>query len=175
MKPSITVTVFALSALLLLIRCEKSTEQMMQEYIEFYYPSGGIFTYEIVFNWGIYLIATGADKDDKLHQDSEPYRGYITIRPFFYNSEDALSMPIYLVTPGGDVWITRNGAEIPENKYREEITEKESEAGTMISTVSLTSPLEPIVDHFFSNRGVWEKYGTLIAENGKYSLKLIDE
>ncbi|MBN2424595.1 MAG: hypothetical protein JXR46_16980 [Calditrichaceae bacterium] len=175
MKHIISMIFFALISLLLLARCEKSTEQMMQEYIEFYYPSTGIFTYEIVFDWGIYLIATGADSDDKLHMDSELYRGYITIRPFFYNPENTLSMPIYLVTPAGEVWITKNGKEIPENKYREEITEKESESGTMISTVSLTSPLEPIVDHFFSNRELWEKYGALIADNGKYSLKLIDE
>ncbi len=53
----------------------------MQEYIEFYYPASGQYTYKIVFDWGEYIITTEMPGGEEVHAESKKYLGYITRRP----------------------------------------------------------------------------------------------
>jgi len=154
------------------ISCSKTTEEQMREYIEFYFPSTGQYYYDIVFEWGTYAINTGPDAEEELHADSEPYRGYITMRPHINQNTNLEKLPIYLITPGGEVWITENADSIAESKSRKEITIKKTDYGTSTKTITINSSLEPIVDHYLENKDQWKKYGKLESSNGKYILKL---
>jgi hypothetical protein len=159
------------SLTLVLMSCTKTVESQLQEYLEFYYPTSGTFYYQIAFEWGDYLIDTGAAIDEDLHADSESYRGYITARPSMEETADGQILKTYLVTPDGEVWITTN-RDIPEIKSREEIVTKETDYGTSTNTTTINSTLEPVVDHFRTNKSDWQKYGKLTSSNGKSTLEL---
>lgn len=144
---------------------EKTVQSQMDEYIVFYYPTTGEVFYDIVFDWGSYVIDTGASMDAQLHADSEPYKGYISMRPFVDGVAPEESLPIYLVTPGGEVWIT-DAEDIAKTSSREEVEVDGSD--TMTTTIN--SSLEPIVDHFKTSKNAWKKYGDLTKSGDSYSL-----
>jgi len=155
-----------------LIGCSKTVESQMQEYIEFYYPSSGTFFYQIAFEWGDYMIDTGASSDEELHPDSELFRGYITARTSSTSTPEGEKLYTYLVTPKGDVWITE-ATDIPETITRQEIIEEKTDYGKSTSTTTINSSSEPVIDHFLKNKDAWTKYGTLKSSDGKsYSLEL---
>lgn len=152
--------------------CTKSVESQMQEYLEFYYPSSGTFYYQIAFEWGDYIIDTGASADEELHSDSELYRGYITARTSVAVTPDGEKLKTYLITPKGDVWIT-DVTDIAETKTRKEVIEEKTDFGTSTSTTTINSSSEPVIDHFLANKDAWKRYGTLKSRDGKsYSLEL---
>ena len=146
--------------------CEKSFDQQMQEYMEFYYPTTGQYTYNVTFPWGEYVISTGATADEELHPDSEPYRGYITIRPIIRDSSIVKSMPVFLITPKGEVWINNNPGDIPASSHREEVTIEKSDSSTSTNTVTIESVSEPVIDNFQENKQTWKRYGKLEAAVG---------
>ena len=155
-----------------LAACSSSVESQMQEYLEFYYPSTGTFFYQIDFEWGSYMIDTGASADEELHPDSELYRGYITARTTTDITPEGEKLYTYLVTPKGNVWITE-AKDIPETKTRQEVIEEKTQYGTSTSTTTITSSSEPVIDNFLQNKENWKKYGTLKTTDGKnYSLEL---
>ena len=152
--------------------CSKSVESQIQEYLEFYYPSSGIFFYQIDFDWGSYMIDTGASADEELNPDSELYRGYITARTSAETTPEGEKLYTYLVTPKGNVWITES-KDIPETKTRQEVIEEKTDYGTSTSTTTITSSSEPVIDYFLQNKDAWKKYGTLKTTDGSnYSLEL---
>ena len=154
------------------LSCSKTVESQMQEYIEFYYPTSGTFYYQIAFEWGDYVIDTGASFEEELHADSELYRGYITARTSVAATPDGEKLRTYLVTPKGDVWTTE-ATDIAETKSREEVVEEKTDYGTSTSTTTINSSSEPVIDHFLANKDAWKKYGTLKSSDGKnYSLEL---
>ena len=55
---------------------------------------------------------------------------------------------------------------------REEIVTKETDYGTSTNTTTINSTLEPVVDHFRTNKSDWQKYGKLTSSNGKSTLEL---
>lgn len=154
--------------LLLLTGCgPKSTQDMVDQYLEFYYPSTGDFFYQIVFDWGEYLIMTHAKVDEEVHPDSEPYRGYITFRPSTATDDKGQPVMIYLVTPDGDVWMHPNDGSITESTTREEVVEE----GSMTTTTTIESPSEPIIQDYSRNPQNWKRYAKLIAKGEKYDLE----
>ena len=173
MRLFIPIIVLMLSFFLLLSGCKKSTEQQMQEYIEFYYPASGQYTYVIDFDWGTYTINTGPGAEEELHAESEPYRGFISIRPDVKQNNLQEKLPVYLVTAKGEVWSNADFEDIPEIKTRKEVVVKKTESGTSTQTTTIQSALEPVVDHFLKNGESWTKYGVLESSNGKYTLKLV--
>ena len=148
------------------------TEQMMQKYIEFYYPTTSASVYEIAFKWGTYVITTGAGPDEQLHEDSEPYRGYITMRAFIQPGSDVKTLPIYLVTPDGTVWTHESTTDIPAETSRDEVTVEKRAYGTSTQTVTIRSGLEPIVDYFKAHKNTWTPYGKVERSDGGNVLKL---
>jgi len=147
--------------------CTKTTEEQMQEYIEFYYPTSGEFTYNIVFDWGEYEIYTGAKMAEELHPDSEPFKGFITYRPIITDGSLTETIPAYVVTPEGEVWKTTQFDSIPEPAAREEVIEKKTDYGTSTQTRTITSSSEPLILSFKNNKEIWEKYGTLTVEGNQ--------
>lgn len=148
----------------------QGTEKMMQKYITFYYPTTNSSFYEIAFDWGIYNIVTGEAPDVHVHADSEPYKGFITMRPSVLSNSKEGNLPSYLIDKDGNVWIhqeTEN--EIPQHSNREEVVKE----GSMTSTTTINSNLEPLVDHFKVHPELWKKYGTVTTSSGgKNKLKL---
>jgi hypothetical protein len=162
------VLVFVIS----LTACSNNVESQMQEYLEFYYPSTGTNFYQIDFEWGSYMIDTGASADEELHPDSELYRGYITARASVAVTPGVEKLYTYLVTPKGNVWITE-AKDIPETKTRQEVIEEKTQYGTSTSTTTISSSSEPVIDYFLQNKEAWRKYGTLKTTGGtNYSLEL---
>ena len=152
--------------------CSKSVESQMQQYLEFYYPTTGTYFYQIDFEWGSYMIDTGASADEELHHDSELYRGYITARTALATTPQGEKLYTYLVTPKGTVWIT-DATDIAESKTRQEVVEEKTTYGTSTSTTTITSSSEPVIDHFLQNKQAWKKYGAMKSTDGKnYSLEL---
>ena len=161
--------IFKISPLLflfMLVSCSKTVETQMQEYLEFYFPTSGIYNYQIAFDWGDYIIDTGASADEELQPDSEPYRGYITARTSVTATPDGEKLFTYLVTPKGDVWITE-AKDIAEASNRQEVVEEKTDYGTSTSTTTINSTLEPVVDHFLKHSEAWKKYGSLKSSDGK--------
>ena len=167
--------IFKLSAVIIiagLMGCSKTVESQMQEYLEFYYPTSGIYYYQINFEWGDYMIDTGASADEELHPDSELYRGYITARTSVAVTPEGEKLYTYLVTPKGEVWRTDAG-DIAETKSRQEVVIEKTDSGTSTSTTTINSTSEPVIDHFLNHKEAWQKYGTLKSTDGKsYSLEL---
>ena len=155
---------------LLVIGCGKSTEEQMREYVEFYYPTTGEYSYDIVFDWGSYVVTTSHKPDEQVHPDSEPYKGYIVMRPS-PKERSQNQFPIYLIAPEGSVWTHPVSDDIPETKTREEVVTEKSGSVTSTSTTTINSPLEPVVDHFLSNKSEWKDYGRLVKDGDGYKLK----
>lgn len=153
--------------------CTKTTEGQMQEYIEFYYPTSGEFTYIIEFEWGEYEIFTGAKMDKEMHVDSEPFKGFITFRPMVTDASFKETVPAYLITPDGEVWKSIQLDAIPETTMREEVIEKKTEYGTSTQTRTINSSSEPLILSFKNNKEIWEKYGTLTIEGDQTSFKAV--
>jgi len=149
-----------------LMGCTKTVESQMQDYLEFYYPTSGIYYYQINFEWGDYIIDTGASADEELHPDSELYRGYITARTSTAVTPEGEKLHTYLVTPKGEVWIT-DASDIPETKTRQEVVIEKTDSGTSTSTSTINSTSEPVIDHFLNHKDAWKKYGTLKSADGK--------
>lgn len=153
-------------SLLLLIGCDKSVQSQMQQYMEFYYPTTGKFFYEITFDWGTYTIDTEAALDDEVYKDSQPYRGYITMRPNVETTPAGEELFIFIITPEGEVWKSQDFS-IEQTKTREEVIEETTEHGTSTSTTTINSTSEPIIDRFWANKKAWTKYGELKSDDGK--------
>lgn len=145
----------------------KSTQDQIDEYLAFYYPTTGDFFYQIIFDWGEYLIITHAKPDEQVHPDSEPYRGYITFRPSADVDEKGQPLFIYLVTPRGDVWRHANDGSIPETIVREEIVTE----GSMTTTTTIDSPSEPVIQDYLHNPQNWQRYAQLVPDGRDYELQ----
>ena len=65
--------ILPLALLVIIGGCSESTEEQMEKYLEFYFPSTGSYSYEIKFDWGSYLIVTETKPGEKVHADSKPY------------------------------------------------------------------------------------------------------
>ena len=82
---------------------------------------------------------------------------------------------IYLITPAGEVWHSREFS-IPENVSRQVVVEEKTDFGTSTTTTTINSSSEPIIDHFKKNETSWTKYGDLKSNDGqKFSLHLLKE
>ena len=145
----------------LLSNCTKTTEEQLQEYMEFYYPTSGEFTYNIIFEWGEYEIFTGAKMNEDLHPDSEPFKGFITFRPIVTDISFTEPVPAFIITPEGKIWKSIQLDSIPESITRKEIIEKKTDYGTSTQTRTITSSSEPMILSFKNNKDIWVKYGNL--------------
>lgn len=145
----------------------KSTQDQIDEYLAFYYPTTGDFFYQIMFDWGNYLITTHAKPDEKVHPDSEPFRGYITFRPSVATDDKGQPLMIYLVTPNGDVWMHANDGSIPESTVREEVVEE----GSMTTTTTIDSTSEPVIRDYLQNPGNWQRYAQLTPDGDEYQVQ----
>lgn len=145
----------------------KTTQNMVDEYLAFYYPTTGDFFYQIVFDWGEYLITTHARPDEAVHPDSEPYRGYITFRPSADTDEQGRPLMIYLVAPDGNVWMHANDGTIPESSVREEVIKD----GSMTTTTTIDSPGEPVIQSYLQTPGAWQRYAQLIPDGDEHRLQ----
>lgn len=145
---------------------------MIKKYMEFYYPTTGKVTYNIVYDWGEYIITTEDKLDADVHTDSKPYLGYITFRPMISKSYPEQKESFYVITPEGDVWENKTGHGILERGNRQEITTKKTEHGTSTKTLTFESVSEPIIDHFKAQPGQWKKLGILERHGNKTRLKL---
>lgn len=155
--------------------CAKSTEGQMQQYLEFYYPSTGEFTYEIGFGWGSYGIYTMAKTDEKVSVGSAKYRGYIVARPSVAEDDKGNSLWTYLVTPAGEVWVRHDDGSIPAAGHREEVQRSEDESGVTTTTTIIESPAEPVIDDFLASPAAWTKYGRLVTAGKNYRLERVSE
>lgn len=153
---------------------KKSMEDQMKQYMELYYPTSGPFTYEIMFDWSQYTITTEAKLEEEVHDDSRPYRGHITMRPAVVASHPEIHPPMYLITPQGEVWKNDALDSVPEIKTRQEVTERKSDHGTTVQTLTIQSVSEPVIDHFGENPSQWTRYGTIERSGSKSHLKRIE-
>lgn len=151
------------------ITAQQDTQKLVDQYIEFYYPTTGPAFYEIVFDWGIYMIDTGHALEDSVHADSEPYKGYITMRPFVNEDETIEERYTYIILANGDVWRT-DATDMEKTNPREEVVIEKNENGTSTMTTTINSYLEPVVDHYLSNPSEWKEYGALVIRKNKYLL-----
>ena len=141
----------------------------MEEYLEFYFPATTAASYNVVHDWGEYLIIAGAGPEEVLHPDSEPYRGFVIMRPLVTaNRTVTPTPPIYCVTPDGEVWITTDTAAIPAVKTREEVADQ---GDGMTVTTTIESQAEPVIDSFRENRAIWTRVGRLEVGGGSTSFK----
>lgn len=152
--------------------CGKSLDDQMNEYLAFYYPATTDATYDIIFDWGQYIITTEKPLGTKVHKDSERYRGYITMRPDVTKPNPELKPVIYLVTPMGAVWTIPPTPDIAATRKRKEVTVTRRPGTTSTRTVTINSPSEPVIDHFVANKARWRKYGTLTRSGDKTRLTL---
>ncbi len=138
----------------------------MQQYMEFYYPTTGKFFYQITFDWGNYTIDTEVSLDEEVHKKSVVYKGYITMRPNVNKTPEGEELLIFLITPKGQVWASKDFS-IPESKSRQEVVEEKTEYGKSTSTTTINSTSEPIIDNFLNAKESWSKYGELKSNDGK--------
>jgi hypothetical protein len=157
-----------------LLSGKKPLKKQMHEYMEFYYPSKSKVTYNIIFDWGEYIITTENKENASVHEDSKPYLGYITMRPEVTKQSPDLKPSIYLITPQGEVWENKMVHDIPKRNHRQEITTKKSEHGTTTQTITIQSVSEPVIDHFKAHPEKWRRYGKLEIIGNKTKLKLIE-
>lgn len=158
----LTLCLVALS----LAGCARSPQEQVEEYMRFYYPATSENFYDITFDWGRYEIITSDPIGSEVHPDSQPYLGYITMRPHVTGPSGDFKPAIYLITPEGAVWSIAGDADIAMEKSRDEVTVEESTHGTATTTITHNAPNEPIIDHFKGNPSMWQKYGTLKAVEG---------
>ena len=112
----------ALCASVLLMGCEESLDDQIAEYMEFYYPSTTESYYDIVFDWGSYVITTHDKPGAGVHEDSQKYLGYITLRPDVAAPAEGLDPQVYLIAPDGAVWSIERSVDIAKRSERQEIT-----------------------------------------------------
>jgi len=153
--------------------CTKTTEEQIREYMEFYYPTTGEFTYIIEFEWGEYEIYTNAKMEEEMHVDSEPFKGFITFRPTVTSTAFTEVATAYIITPDGEVWKTVMLDSIPESTIRKEVIEKKTEYGTSTQTRSINSSSEPLILSLTNNNEIWEKYGTLTFDGDQSSFEAV--
>ena len=155
---------------------KKSLAAQLPKYMEFYYPatSTSKVTYNIIFDWGEYIITTEANLNAEVHKDSKPYLGYITMRPEIAGTAPGTHPQIYLITPDGVVWENTTGENIPAISKREEVIEKKSEFGISKLTNTIQSYSEPVIDHFLANPEKWTLFGNLEICKGKTKLKRVE-
>ena len=152
---------------------KKSTEKQMQEYMAFYFPSKSACTYEILFDWGMYTITPESKMEEDVHEDSRRYSGFITMRPTVTNPSNEHNLPVYLITPDGEVWKNESAESIPPMNTRKEIIVEKSDSSTTTKTVTIESVSEPVIDHFRENTNQWQLYGILQVSGNKSRLKLV--
>lgn len=150
---------------------KKSDEAMVREYMEFYYPPKTESTYDIIFDWGTYVISTHTPVDEEVHPDAQKYRGYITMRPDVVKPKEGFTALTYLITPQGQVWSLADSSQIPAAGNREEVTVEKTAQSTSTSTTTIQSPSEPVIDHFLANPAAWQRYGTLEKSGDQYKFK----
>lgn len=161
----------ALGATFLLAGCEKSLDDQMTEYMEFYYPSSGAFWYDIAFDWGSYLITTHDKLDEEVHPDSERFRGYVTLRPTVAAPAEGLDPKVFLISPQGEVWSIERSVDIAKSTTRDEVIVERVQGGTMTQTRTINSESEPVIDHFLANPAAWDRYGTMVADGDGFELE----
>lgn len=154
---------------MVLFGCSKAPQEQVDEYMRFYYPAKTESYYSIIFDWGRYEIIPTDPVGSDVHEDSKPYLGYITMRPFIKTPPADFKPAIYVITSKGVVWSIGSDTDIPKDKQRNEVVVKKDKYGTATRTKTLTVPNEPIIDHFKTNPGAWQKYGTLKATGGTFS------
>lgn len=152
-----------------LFACSKTPQQQVEEYMKLYYPSTTGSYYSIVFDWGSYEIITSDPVGTKVHEDSKPYLGYITMRPDVKGPTGDFKPAIYLITPEGVVWSAEASTAIAKEKERKEVTVTKTDFGSSTSTSTINAANEPIIDHFKANAAAWKKYGTLKSTGGAFS------
>ena len=144
--------------------------------MEFYYPTTGKITYNIIFDWGEYIITTEDKPNADVHTNSKPYLGYITFRPEVAKPKlkPSLNQPIpfYVITPGGEVWENVTGHGIAVASKRQEVTKERSAHGISTKTLTIESGSEAIIDHFKAHPEKWTPYGRLERRGAKVRLKL---
>ncbi|MDY0110019.1 MAG: hypothetical protein RBT60_08805 [Candidatus Krumholzibacteria bacterium] len=141
----------------------------MKKYLEFYFPTSGAASYSVVHDWGEYLIVTEAGPQDELHPDSEPYRGFVTMRPYIAAGRTVTPTPlIYCITPAGEVWATADLAAVPAAKTRVEVSDQ---GGGTTLTSTIESPSEAVIDCFREQPGIWTRFGRLEVKGGKTRFK----
>ena len=149
-------------------------DSQIKKYLEFYYPTTGQITYNIVYKWGEYIITTHDKLNTKVHEDSKPYLGYITHRPIVTKPDPNNKPKTYLITPQGAVWEHTGTTEIPERNHRVEETVEKHEHSTSTKTLTIESVSEPVIDHFLVNKAEWHQLGQLEVKGDKTKLILID-
>jgi hypothetical protein len=155
-----------------LAACGKpSTQEQVDDYLEFYYPTTGDYFYDIVFGWGNYLITTHHKLDEQVHPDSEPFRGYITFRPSADKDETGQPPMIYLVTPDGEVWMHANDGTIPAKSERDEVVRE----GSSTTTTTIRSESEPVILDFKKDPQNWQRYGKLLRDGDKSRLERVSD
>jgi hypothetical protein len=140
--------------------------------MEFYFPTSGKVTYNIIYEWGEYIITTEGKPNAIVHEDSKPYLGYITFRPMLSKSFPDQKQSFYLITPTGEVWENKAGQSIPEFSKRQEVTKEKTKFSTTTKTLEIESTSEAIINHFRANPGQWSIIGKLKCYGGKTHLKL---
>jgi hypothetical protein len=151
---------------------KKSLKKQMHEYMQFYYPSKSKVTYNIIFDWGEYIITTEDKMTASVHEDSKPYLGYITMRPQMTKQSPDINPSFYLITPNGEVWENTTGKDIPDYNDRQEITKEKTKYGVTTKTLTFQSVSEPIIDHFKTHPEKWNQYGKLEIVGDKTKLIL---
>ena len=162
-----------LLACTLLSACGKSLDDQMNEYLAFYYPASGKFSYDIIFDWGKYIIITEDKLDAEVHRDSEKFLGYITMRPEVATPDPELKPLIYLVTPKGAVWTIPPTTAIAKVSNRKEVTVTRRRSSVSTQTTTINSPSEPVIDYFLTNRKKWSAYGQLTRSGDDTELELV--
>jgi hypothetical protein len=148
-----------------------SGDRDMKKYLEFYFPTTGAASYTILYDWGEYLVITEAGPRDELHPDTEPYRGFVTMRPYPAEGTSVVpAPPIYCITPAGEVWTTTETAAVPAIKKRVEVQDK---GGGTVLTTTIESPGEAVIDSFHDDREIWARFGTLEVKGGKTRFKAV--
>lgn len=104
-----------------------------------------------------------------MHADSEPYKGYVTLRPSADSDETGKPLMIYLVTPDGDVWMRERDGSIPARRTRQEVTVD----GSTTMTTTIESAGEPVIDHFHANPQAWQPYARLVPSGDRHRLEKI--
>lgn len=143
--------------------------------MEFYYPGKSKVTYNIIFDWGEYIITTEDKQDANVHEDSRPYLGYITFRPKVDEQSSQQKQSFYVITPEGEVWVNTTGQGISEVAIRQEITEERTKHGITTKTLTIQSISEPIIDHFKAHPEQWTRFGKLQYHGDKTRLKLVEK
>lgn len=163
--------IIAIAACSLLFGFTKSPDQKMRGHIVSNYPASGNKTHEIKFDWGSYLIITHARPDKEAEENPKSYRGYITMRPTVTEAAPGLKPLIYLITPKGSVWTIPHTEEIPRVARRMKELIMLKGTSTQVTSISVESRSEPIIEHFLEFKKDWAEYGKLEKNGDSYELK----